>query len=192
MTLKRGYNLRPYLVATALVAVATVFTVNCKTLMQLHNLSAFFVMIVITAFYGGLWRSMLSVALSAASFAFFIAPPAGFAMSDPSDRVRLGLFITVASLFCFLHGSRVKAEEKVRSLAQRLSLALEGTKLGVWDLNLGTGAIWHSDSLAEIYGRENSRFAKAYEVFLGYVHPEDRDFVHRTVTQAIETGSEFH
>jgi len=192
MILKRGFKFSPYLVAVSLVGLALLITLNVPTLMRLHNLSMFFIAIVITAFFGGWLPSLLALGLSVACFAYFIAPPEGFAMGDPQDRVRLLLFTCVAGLFCFLQGGRAKAEAKVRSLAQRLTLALEGTKLGVWDLNLGTGSVWHSDSLAEIYGRDSSRFAQAYEVFLGYVHVEDRDFVHRTVTNAIENGDEFH
>ena len=77
-------------------------------------------------------------------------------------------------------------------MVQRLQLALAGTKLGVWDLSLDTGAVWHSASMEEIFARHGERFSQAYEVFIGYVHPEDRGFVRCTITHAIEHGEEFH
>jgi PAS domain-containing protein len=101
-------------------------------------------------------------------------------------------FVVVALLFSFLHAARVKAELRARTMMQRLGLALEGTKLGVWDLSLATGVVWHSDSLELIFARYGKQFSRAYEVFIGYIHPEDRDFVHRTVTQSVERGEEFY
>jgi PAS domain S-box-containing protein len=174
------------------VAAATVVTCRWHTLRDIHSLAAFMVGVVITACYGGLGPSIVSMALSAASFAYFIAPPSGFAIGSAEDRVRLTSFIVVAFLFSFLHSARVEAEKKVRSLMQRLRLALDGTKMGLWDLSLDTGIVWHSTTMEEIYGRHGERFSQAYEVFIGYIHPEDRDFVHRTFTHSIEHGEEFH
>jgi PAS domain-containing protein len=182
----------PYIGAVGLVLLATAGSYWFTEIHKLHNLGLYFLAVVVAAFYGGVLPSLLAIGLSAVSFAYFIAPPMGMGVSIPEDQFRLGSFVVVAALFCLLHGSRNKAEERVRSMAQRLSLALEATKLGVWDLNLATGVIWHSDGLEEVYGRDADHFARAYEVFLGFVHPDDRDFVHRTVTRAIENVQEYH
>jgi PAS domain S-box-containing protein len=192
MKVKRGPLISPFLVAVFCPALATVATCLWPTLYHIHSLALFMIGVVITAAYGGLWPSVLAIVCSTLAFAYFIAPPAGWAISDPQDKVRLASFIVVAFLFSFLHSARVNAECRARSMVQRLSMVLEGTKFGVWDLDLRSGVVWHSPSLEEIFGRGPERFARSYEVFLGYVCPEDRDLVHRTVTQTIESNSEFH
>jgi|GEM_PF-3022443 len=192
MNRNRGIQIGQILVSLALVAVGGVVTNYWVPLKANHNMTALMIAVVISAFYGGLVPSLVAIAASTIVFAYFVAPPSGFRISDPGDQIRLIGFITVTFLFCFLHAQRLTAEDRVRSMVQRLTLALEGTKLGVWDLDLRSGVVWHSSSLEETFARPQDRFAQSYEVFLGYVHADDRDFVHRTVTRSIQGGDEFH
>ena len=192
LKLKRGVRLAPYLVAVIASAAATGLTIAWPALFRLHSLAGYMVAVVVVASYGGLMPSLLAIALCGLSFAYFVAPPQGFSISTWEDKFRLASFIIVAFLFSFLHGARMKAERRANSMMQRLNLALEGTKLGVWDLNLATGIMWHSASLEELFGRRGDQFSRAYEAFIGYIHPEDRDFVHRTVSHSVERGEEFH
>lgn len=192
MSRTRVQAIAPYMLAVVLTVIATCCTVFWPILHSLHSLGPFLVAVVIVAWFGGLIPSLLTILLSTISFAYFIAPPSGFGIGLWQDKVRLITFIIISFMFSILHAARVAAEEKSRLMVQRLSLALEATQFGVWDLNLATGEVWHSASMEEIYGRSADRFGQSYEVFLGYVHPEDRDFVHRTVTRAIEGGEEYH
>jgi PAS domain S-box-containing protein len=192
LKLHRNRAFGPMLVAIVSVVLATLVTCQWTTLRNVHSMAIYTIAVVISAGYGGIWPAIASIVLSAVSFAYFIAPPVGFAIDKPEDRIRLVSFLVVALFFSFLHSARMTAERKVRSMVQRLKLALEGTKMGLWDLSLDTGVVWHSQSMEEIYGRRGDRFSQAYEVFIGYVHPEDRDFVHRTFTHSIEHGEEFH
>jgi PAS domain-containing protein len=192
LKLKRGIPLAPYMVAVIATICATGVTLAWHRLLTIHSMAAYMVVVVIVASYGGMGPSLLAILLSSLSFAYFVAPPEGINIGDSQDRFRVASFVVIAFLFSFLHSARIKAERRAKSMMQRLSLALEGTKLGIWDLNLATGVVWHSDSLEEIFGRDAARFSRAYEVFIGYIHPEDRDFVHRTVTHSVESGEEFH
>ena len=152
MNLKRRIRFGHYLVCILAVGGATGLTLCINALRDIHSLSLFLVAVVISAFYGGLYPSILAIVLSALCFDYFIAPPAGWGISSPQDRIRLLSFVAVAFFFSLLHGQREKAEDKLRSMAQRLTLALEGTKLGVWDLDLDTGVVWHSAGLEEPFG----------------------------------------
>jgi PAS domain S-box-containing protein len=192
LKLKRNWAVAPMVVAVVSVILATVLTCQWKTLRDIHSLAIYTIAVVVTASYGGMWPAIVSMGLSAASFAYFIAPPQGFGIESPQDKVRLVSFLVVTFFFSFLHTARMNADKKARSSVQRLKLALDGTKMGLWDLSLDSGVVWHSQSLEEIFGRHGERFSHAYEVFIGYIHPEDRDFVHRTFTHSIEHGEEFH
>src|ERR1700722_5412517 len=188
----RGIKIAPYIWSFVAVAAATVLVMGWPRLYVMHSLAPFMVAVVMVAWYFGLFPSLLTVALSCLSFAYFIAPPVGFGIADPQDKMRLATFTLIGCLFSFLHHSRIKAEARARTMLQRMSLALESTKVGVWDLSLANGTLWHSSGLEEIFGRDQDRFAQSYEVFLGYVHTADRDFVHRTITRSIESGHEYN
>lgn len=191
MKRKRGISFVPYLWSVLGVAIATVIVDRWPVLYGLHSMASYTVTVVLVAWYYGLAPSLFATALSSLSFSYFVAPPAGFGISDPHDKARLLLFVLISCLFSFLLAALRDAEAKTRTMFQRLSLALEGTSMGVWDLNLASGVVWHSESLEEIFGRDAKHFAKSYEVLLGYVHSDDRDFVHRIVTRAIETGQAY-
>jgi PAS domain-containing protein len=174
------------------VAAALVIALRWPALRNIHSLAPFMIAVIITAFYGGLGPSLLAILLSCVLFDYCIAPPTGWGMADPQDRIRMVQFIVVAFFISVLHAQRVKSDKKAVLMGQRLSLALEATHLGVWDLNLNTGDMWFSASVREIYGRAGDQFAPAYEAFLEYIHVEDRDFVHRSVTRSIETAKGFN
>jgi PAS domain S-box-containing protein len=192
MNVKRGSSFGPYVVAVLSVTLAAFATCYLQSLRDIHSMALWMIAVVVTLFYGGFYPSLLATGLSAALFDYLIAPPTGWGMNQPEDRIRLASFVVIAILFSFLFSQRVDAEAKARSMLQRLTLAMDGTKQGVWDLDLRTGVVWHSVALEETFARGPDRFAQSYEVFLGYVHAEDRDFVHRTVTHSIESGEEYH
>ena len=192
MVVKYWKYISPYALAFAAVGVATVLTMRTAALADNHSLLLFLSAVTITAWYGGLGPSLTAVALSGLCYVYFIIPPVYTWQFDvPGDRIRFGAFVLVAVLISSLHSARVRAERAVRSLSQRLSFALESTKMGVWDLDLRTGVLWHSPALEPIYGRPGMIFAQTYEAAVGYVHVEDRDFFHRTVTRAMDTGDDF-
>jgi PAS domain-containing protein len=192
MKRKRGIYFSGYIWSVLAVGAASVILTNWPRLLVMHSMAPYMVAVVMIAWCYGLMPSLFAIALSCLSFAYFIAPPAGLRIGFPEDRMRVESFLIIGCLFTFLIAARATAEAKARSMLQRLSLALEGTKVGVWDLTLSSGVLWHSAGLAEVFGRDNQRFAQSYEVFLGYVDTADRDFVHRTVTRSIEGGDGFH
>ena len=191
MKRKRGISFVPYVWSLLGVALASVIVVRWPIFYGLHSMATYTVTVVLVAWYFGLAPSLFTIVLSSLAFCYFVALPWGLRLVDPHDKTRLLLFILISLLFSFLLDALRRAEARAQTMFQRLSLALEGTRMGVWDLNLATGVVWHSQSLGEIYGRAPEHFAKSYEVLLGYVHGEDRDFVHRVVTRAIETGQAY-
>ncbi len=66
-----------------------------------------------------------------------------------------------------------KAEEALRYSEQKLSLALEGANVGIWEWNLTTGkAIW-SERIHKILGREPNEFEPTLKNWKKIVHPDD-------------------
>lgn len=69
---------------------------------------------------------------------------------------------------------RKEAELALRNSRERLSMALEGTGLGLWDWDIPTGETYFSPGYVEMMGHEGTEGPKTMEVALTSVHPEDK------------------
>lgn len=63
---------------------------------------------------------------------------------------------------------------ELRLSEERFKLASEGTNDGIWDRNLVTGAVWHSDRLKSILGFPPGTDTANVDFFLARIHPDDR------------------
>ncbi|MDP8965194.1 MAG: GAF domain-containing protein [Cyanobacteriota bacterium] len=86
---------------------------------------------------------------------------------------------------------RKQAQEALRESEARLRLALEAAQMGTWDWNIVTNEIVYSDHLGPILGMPKGNYHLTYETFLQSVHPEDREYVTRSVTRAIKEGADY-
>jgi PAS domain S-box-containing protein len=66
---------------------------------------------------------------------------------------------------------RKRAEEKLRESEERLELALAASRMGVWDWDIGTNAVFWSPECYDIYGNES--FDGRAETFRHMMHPDD-------------------
>lgn len=72
----------------------------------------------------------------------------------------------------------VKSNEKLAE-AQRIA------QLGNWEWDVVKNELSWSDEIYRIFGLSSEEFGATYEVFLSYVHPDDREFVKKNVSDAI-------
>jgi PAS domain S-box-containing protein len=72
---------------------------------------------------------------------------------------------------------------------ERLRLALEAGRMGVWDWNIRTNEIKWSESLKPIHGLAPDTFGGTFDDFQKLIHPEDREMVNNAIRRAVETGS---
>lgn len=70
---------------------------------------------------------------------------------------------------------------------QLLSFAEKISKIGHWKWVADTGDVIWSESLYEIYGHPKEE-TLSYEVYLNYIHKDDRHFVEKKINEAIENG----
>jgi PAS domain S-box-containing protein len=71
---------------------------------------------------------------------------------------------------------------------QRLLLALEAGRLGTWEWNPHNGSVVWSEMVERTYGMQPGEFAGTVEAYLASIHPEDREYVANTITQALDEG----
>ncbi|MBI2412076.1 MAG: PAS domain S-box protein [Deltaproteobacteria bacterium] len=78
-----------------------------------------------------------------------------------------------------------KTEETLRRSERMLSEAQRIARLGNWHWDIVKNELRWSDEIYRIFGVGPRDFRATYEAFLGYVHPEDRGFVERSVDEAV-------
>lgn len=84
------------------------------------------------------------------------------------------------------------AREALAASEERLQLALNAGRMGVWDWNVQTGELQWSDSLEPLHGLAPGTFGGSFEHFQQLIHPDDREAVHFAIQQALATGEEFY
>ena len=87
---------------------------------------------------------------------------------------------------------RKRAEETLRLLAHRLSVATESANIGIWDLDLKTNHLVWDNRMYQIYRISESDFGGAFETWQRSVHPDDLDRASREVSEAISSTGGFH
>ena len=87
--------------------------------------------------------------------------------------------------------ARKEAERALRDSEERLRLALEAGRMGVWDWNIKTNQVRWSDNLEAIHGLANGTFGGSFEAFQQLIHPADRDLVQQAITRALEERSSY-
>lgn len=84
-----------------------------------------------------------------------------------------------------------KSEAALRESEERLRLAVEGAALGTWHYDIPSGRILCSERCKAIFGLVADKSDLNYNFFKNCLHPEDRQRVNQTFSQAIETREDY-
>ncbi len=88
--------------------------------------------------------------------------------------------------------ARRAAEEVARRLTERLTLAIRGGDLGVWDWNVASNELVWDERMFAIYGVDSSQHPGAYLDWRKSIVPEDLARAERDLMAAIRNRGEFH
>jgi len=80
---------------------------------------------------------------------------------------------------------RKRAEDALQRSEASLAEAQRIAHLGNWDWHIQTNELHWSDEIYRIFGLEPQEFGATYEAFIKSVHPEDREFVKKSVDKAL-------
>ncbi|HEX6945046.1 MAG TPA: PAS domain S-box protein, partial [Casimicrobiaceae bacterium] len=86
---------------------------------------------------------------------------------------------------------RARAEAALRRSDERLRLAMETGKVGVWDWDITSGQVVWTDSLYAIHGVTRDGFDGTVEGFAALVHPEDRHQVQQAIRATLEQDAPY-
>jgi len=75
---------------------------------------------------------------------------------------------------------RTQADEALRIERERLTVALQTGRMGVFDYDLRTDTLWWSGQMYELFGLDATRFVPTAQAVTALIHPDDVDeFVQR-------------
>ena len=86
---------------------------------------------------------------------------------------------------------RKKAEDDLKQISTRLSLAARAGGVGVWDLDLVADFLLWDDQMFSLYGVDRLYVGQANETRITGIHPDDAILVDRLTEQAIRGEKEF-
>ena len=96
--------------------------------------------------------------------------------------------VTGLSLAAAVSHEREIATAALRERGEQLRVALDAARMGVWSWSSETNHLTWDDALRRLYGLADGEEVQGYDGFLARVHPEDREFVDRTVRAALREG----
>jgi PAS domain S-box-containing protein len=80
---------------------------------------------------------------------------------------------------------------ELRKSEANLREAQEIARLGRWELDLATGCLLWSDGIFALFEVDCGTFTPSYEVFLEFVHPDDRALVDRTYRDSVRSKTPY-
>ncbi len=80
---------------------------------------------------------------------------------------------------------REQAEEALRKVTERLSLATNSAKVGIWDWDVRKNELIWDNIMYKLYGVKKKDFTGAYEAWSQGLHPEDKEKSEREVQMAL-------
>jgi len=101
-----------------------------------------------------------------------------------------GTLIGVLGISRDITGRNV-AEEKLRHLSDRLSLATQAGGVGTWDYDVVNNILTWDDQMFALYGITRDQFSGAHSAWQAGIHPEDRHRQDSEVRMALSGEKEF-
>jgi PAS domain S-box-containing protein len=86
---------------------------------------------------------------------------------------------------------RRRAEDELRETQQRLSLAVEGARLGLWDWDLRTNAVHFSREYRRQLGYDDGEFSGTFNRWEENLHPDDREWTLATIAEFISKRGQY-
>ena len=86
---------------------------------------------------------------------------------------------------------RKQAEAKLLENEERLRLATQAGKVGVWDWDIRQDRIEWTDAIYEMHGLDRGGFNGTVEAFSALIHPDDRSKVREAIERALSSGESY-
>jgi PAS domain S-box-containing protein len=87
--------------------------------------------------------------------------------------------------------TRKQAEEALKKSEERLRIALDNGKIGIWEWDLVTGEVIWDERMEHMFGLEPGTFDWTHESFASYVHEEDLQYINAAIEKALKSENSY-
>ena len=85
-----------------------------------------------------------------------------------------------------------RTQDALQRSKESMQLAQRCVGIGMWEWDLQSGALTWSDEICRLHGIEPEQFDHRYDVWMDGIHPEDRQQVHNSITQALASNGDYN
>ncbi|MBB4952708.1 diguanylate cyclase (GGDEF)-like protein [Agrobacterium vitis] len=82
-------------------------------------------------------------------------------------------------------------KRELRTLSQRLQIALDASQIGVWEVDIATGRLHWDTRMLQLYGMDDSMSETDVDEWKRRLHPDDREVTSRHFDNAIRTNADY-
>ncbi|MCF8090379.1 MAG: PAS domain-containing protein, partial [Desulfotignum sp.] len=79
--------------------------------------------------------------------------------------------------------------DALKEKEERLNMALEASRDGLWDWNMQTGEIYFSPRYSTMLGYDPDELPRSYDTWVGLLHPDDREKAEKMIRDHIKKES---
>jgi len=178
--------------AVLLTAIAGALTQLFWPLLQHHPFTLFYAAVIITAWYGGLWPSIVSLVLCSETANYYFLPPLGnLSIATSEEAITMSLFALVSLLISgtierlrAAQRRTVQANEQLRRSNRRLRSAMTETHHRV------KNNFQFISALVDIQVMSGSEIAPTCELERLGRHAHSLALIHDLLTQEAKTGDD--
>lgn len=122
-----------------------------------------------------------------------IASPQGFRRFTPNQGCELDQPLPpTADGWPLACSDLYRSATALQAQEERLRIALEGARMGIWDWDLSSDTMIWSMGQERLFGLPSSSFEGGFEAFLSRVHPEDQGPTRQTIEVAVRACQHYH
>lgn len=104
---------------------------------------------------------------------------------DTAEKERCISLLQIFSARVSSELERKEAEDNIKKVKSSLASAQQIARLGNWEWDITTNKLWWSDETYRIFGLDQGESAVTYGTFLDRIHPDDREFIKKSVGRAL-------
>jgi len=108
------------------------------------------------------------------------------------DRFINAVIIFLLALLTYFYYKMRTKQQSIEKSNKTLSEIQHIAKLGSWELDAKTNKLTWSDEVYNILKLKPQSFEPTYEIFISYVHPDDKEKVEKAFKESIEKKNVYH
>lgn len=189
-------RLSPYIVALLCVCIALVLTLLLQPLLTQTIFLLFFAAVAFSAWYGGMKSGLLATALSTFAISyFFLDPVFSLFIYSLDAKLRLGLFVLVATLISFLNSELRRAKQRLEVNIRKLQVSearfrhlAESNIIGVIVTDMNGAIAQANDAFLDIVGYTREEMLAGKLQWRDLTPPEYQELTDYSITELKTKG----